>query len=149
MVKHKKNHPSQGGSFFITSHATPTPPKQIHSSSARDTEPADQRCEYCGRNLGASHRQCQLRIVSDFIDQIEDIINIFPFVIFCCSMWGICGVGGWVARHGRDLWYMATVRHRAGPKVGFAPWNIPAGGLVQDWNMIPVGYSVAFTPCGA
>ena len=40
----------------------------------------------------------------------------------------------------------ARARHKAGNKVGSAPWNIPAVGLGETRGLVPVGYSVAVIP---
>ena len=44
----------------------------------------------------------------------------------------MCGVGDWVARHGWGLGAEGKAGCKAGNKVGFAPWNIPAVGLDED-----------------
>ena len=49
-------------------------------------------------------------------------------------------------RMGPGCWSGAG--HKAGNKVGFAPWNIPADGAALADKMVPVGYSVALTPAG-
>lgn len=51
----------------------------------------------------------------------------------------MCGVGDWVARHGWGLGAVRKAGCKAGNKVGSAPWNIPAVGLVRDGKTGPRG----------
>ena len=39
--------------------------------------------------------------------------------------------------------------HKAGSKVGSAPWQFPADGLASPGECPPVGIAVARMPCGA
>lgn len=53
-----------------------------------------------------------------------------PF--FVVQRVAVCGAGDWVARHGWGLGAVRKAGCKAGNKVGFAPWNIPAVGLGGD-----------------
>lgn len=59
-----------------------------------------------------------------------------PF--FVVQRVAVCGVGDWVARHGRSR-MVSGAGSRAGSAVGFAPWNIPAVGLGGDGKTSPRG----------
>lgn len=55
-------------------------------------------------------------------------------------------MAGWPATGG--AWVVEWASHKAGNKVGFAPWNIPAVSLRENRGLVPVGYSVAVIPYG-
>lgn len=98
------------------------------------------------RGLGPSHVLPYLLLLSckHILHYFDHIRKQFFIVLNAPLLWN-WKLGG-LPRSGS--WWVSMGEHKAGSKVGSAPWQFPADGLARPDSWPPAGIAVALMVCG-